>query len=221
MMIAQDHQHAIDLVWDYLCLKYPLKKAKIGIAFGSYDLKTPAYLADLYHQGYCENIICSGGLGRDTSGVFEKSEAVLYRDVLLKNNVPDDVIILENKSTNSGENILFTRALLESYGWANEDLLLVHKPYMTRRLYAAFRQRWPEKQNFMVAGQPLTFQDYLKKTTDYGQTKLISMLVGDLQRIMLYAKAPYFYQIPQEIPAAVMQAYHHLIDQGYTSEMIT
>lgn len=48
--------------------------------------------------------------------------------------------------------------------------------------------------------------------------RVISMLVGDTQRIELYAEQGY--AIPQEFPPTVRAAYQRLIAAGYTSRLL-
>ena len=43
------------------------------------------------------------------------------------------------------------------------------------------------------------------------------MLVGDFQRMDLYAKKGY--QIPQEIPDTVWSAFYALVEMGYTAQL--
>jgi hypothetical protein len=45
-------------------------------------------------------------------------------------------------------------------------------------------------------------------------------MVGDLQRIKLYAEAPFFFQIAQEIPDVVWTAYEAVVAAGYTWNLI-
>lgn len=49
-------------------------------------------------------------------------------------------------------------------------------------------------------------------------TKVINMLVGDTQRITLYAERGF--AIPQEFPDDVEQAYRRLVEAGYTARLI-
>jgi hypothetical protein len=44
------------------------------------------------------------------------------------------------------------------------------------------------------------------------------MLVGDIQRIDLYAERGF--AAPQPMPATVKQAYEHLVQHGYTARLI-
>jgi hypothetical protein len=48
--------------------------------------------------------------------------------------------------------------------------------------------------------------------------RIITMLVGDTQRITAYADQGY--AIPQEIPANVEQAYTRLVNEGFTARLI-
>ena len=44
------------------------------------------------------------------------------------------------------------------------------------------------------------------------------MIVGDFQRISVYAKLGY--QIPQEIPKEAMEAFDFLVMLGYTKQLV-
>ena len=48
--------------------------------------------------------------------------------------------------------------------------------------------------------------------------KVISIMVGDLQRIKVYAEKGF--QIPQEIPAPVWDAFERLVALGYDQQLI-
>ena len=51
---------------------------------------------------------------------------------------------MENKATNTGENIANSRALLAANGITPASLIVVQKPFMERRSYATFMKQWPE-----------------------------------------------------------------------------
>ena len=95
-----------------------------------------------------------------------------------------------------------------------QKFILVQKPYMERRTYATFKQRWPEK-DIAVTSPRASFDDYLNGYTNKALSSddVIAIMVGDLQRIRVYAERGW--QIPQEIPADVWQAYEQLVAAGY------
>lgn len=75
---------------------------------------------------------------------------------------------------------------------------------------------WPE-QDFVVTSPQASFDDYIGSVIPSNDH--VQIMVGDLQRMKLYAKKGY--QIPQEIPAEVWQAYEMLKMLGYDKHLIT
>lgn len=203
------------IIWDYHHLNHQLKKADCIFVLGSHDTRVAEYAADLFLQGYAPYIIFSGGLGNLTAGIFEKSEAEIFADIAKKNGVPEEQIIIEGKSTNTGENVQFTRQLLKDKGLDFNSFILVQKPYMERRTYATFKKVWPEKE-FIVTSPQVSFEAY--PNDEIPKEKVINIMVGDLQRIKLYPEKGF--QIPQEMPQKVWEAYEKLVDAGFTQHLI-
>jgi len=203
------------VIWDYHHLNHQLKKADCIFVLGSHDTRVAEYAADLFLQGYAPYIIFSGGFGNLTTGVFEKSEAEIFADIAKKKGVPKNKILIENKSTNTGENVQFTKQLLKDKGLDFNSFILVQKPYMERRTYVTFKKVWPEKE-FTVTSPQVYFEDY--PNDEIPKEKVINIMVGDLQRIKIYpAKG---FQIPQEIPDSVWQAYEDLVKAGFTKHLV-
>lgn len=160
-------------------------------------------------------MIFSGGLGRLTLGLFEKPEAELFADIAIQKGVPNDRIIIENASTNTGENVDFTRKLLAEKKLNFESFILIQKPYMERRTLATFMKRWPEKK-FIVSSPQIPFDQY--PTKEIAREHVINIMVGDLQRIKEYPKRGF--QVPQEIPDDVWDAYEKLVALGFDKHLI-
>ena len=97
-------------------------------------------------------------------------------------------------------------------------MLGVHQPFMERRIVAALGVYWPEL-NFTVTSPQVTIPEYLASAKEQGMTEnaSISVIVGDFQRIELYAKLGY--QTPQEIPEECWEAYHKLVAMGYDKQL--
>ena len=190
-----------------------LKKVDAIFILGSYDLRVADRASELYFQGLGKYIICSGGFGLVPE--FKKAEAEVFADVLLANGVPVEKIIIENKSLNTGQNILFVKKLLEEKGLHFNSFILVQKPYVERRAYAAFLKQWPGP-ICKVTSPQIAYEDY--STDEKFKDRFINMMVGDLQRIKEYpAKG---FQIPQDIPAEVWNAYEKLVELGYTKYLV-
>ena len=201
-------------LWDYHHLYHVPAPADCILVLGSLDLRVANRGAELYLQGLAPILIFSGGLGKVTAAMWTESEAELFARIALDMGVPSEAIFIENKSTNTGENILFTQRLLEEKGLHLERFIVVQKPYMERRSYATFKKHWPDKE-LIVTSPQILFEDYA--TPEMPMEKVINLMVGDLQRIKLYpAKG---FQIFQEIPDEVWAAYEKLVGWGFTKHL--
>lgn len=94
-------------------------------------------------------------------------------------------------------------------------MFLVHKPYMERRAYAAFCANIPNKK-CCVTSPNISFDEYFSDKSLAEEN--IHVLVGDLQRIKVYAKLGF--QIEQEITKKVWDAYEQLVELGYHKYVI-
>lgn len=214
-----DKQTAIHILWDYLCLHQTPKKSDCIVGFGCYNEDVARRAAQLYHQGLAPLILFTGGLGRNTSSMWTESEASRFARIAMAEGVPEKDILTEEKSTNSAENLIFSRRILAERGLTHPRIIGVQKPYMERRLFAAFPVYWPEAEVTVTSWQQ-TYEQYLTGLSRWGRTEedTIHMIVGDFQRISAYADLGY--QIRQPIPAEAAQAFHLLVDLGYTRQLI-
>lgn len=202
-------------IWDYHHMQHTLEKCDCIFVLGSHDLRVAERGAELYLQGWAPYIIFSGGLGRLTEGVWPQPEADRFASIAMKKGVPPEAILIENKSTNTGENILFTQQLLQEKNLAPQSFLVVQKPYMERRSYATFKKHWPDKK-LIVTSPQISFENYA--TEEILIEDVIDIMVGDLQRIKLYAEKGF--QIYQPIPDDVWQAFERLVALGYDGHLI-
>ncbi len=202
------------ILWDYHHVNLPLRVSDCILALGSHDLRVAERAAQLYLDKWAPKIIFSGGLGRLTSDIWTISEADQFAAVAVAAGVPVTDIIVENRSTNTGENIAFTRELLVSLNLSPQSFLVVQKPYMERRSFATFQKVWPEK-DVIVTSPQISFDNY--PTPEISMKSVINIMVGDLQRIIDYPALGY--QIYQHVPPRVMKAYEQLIELGYTEQL--
>jgi uncharacterized SAM-binding protein YcdF (DUF218 family) len=214
-MPAQLLDQLAQTIWDYHHLHHEIEPSDLILALGSNDTRVAAYAADLYLQGFAPLLLFSGNVGALTKDQFTKPEAEVFADIARQKGVPDEVILLEPESTNTGENIAFSRRVLAARGFDPARIILVQKPYMERRAFATFRQRWPEKE-VLVTSPPIPFSEYCNELLP--RDKVINIMVGDLQRIKLYPSLGF--QIAQEIPDDVWQAYETLISWGYDEHLM-
>ena len=217
-MVHKEALEPLQVIWDYLCLNVKPQKADVIVGFGNFNEDIPRRAAELYLQGYAPRILFTGGLGRNTVGLLPESEADRFARVAIGCGVPDEAIIREDKSTNTAENIIFTRKLLEELNIPHDHILGVHQPFMERRITAAMGVYWPEL-NFSVTSPQVTIPEYLEAAKGQGITEnaSISVIVGDFQRMKLYADKGW--QVPQEIPQSAWEAFDRLVELGYDKQL--
>ena len=208
----------LQVIWDYLCLHQEPEKADCIVGFGNFNTDIARRAAELYLQGYAPKVLFTGGLGRNTEGLLPEPEAVRFAKVAMECGVPKEDIILEEKSTNTKENIEFTREKLESLGIPHDRILGVHQPFMERRIKAAMGVYWKEL-DFSVTSPQVTIPQYLEAARKQGVSPnaSVSVIVGDFQRMDLYAKLGY--QLPQHIPDEAWEAFHKLVAMGYDQQL--
>ena len=208
----------LQVIWDYLCLNEPLEKAECIVGFGNFNTDIARRAAELYHEGFAPKVLFTGGLGRNTEGLLPEPEAVRFAKVAMECGVPQEDIILEPDSTNTKENILFTRNRLETLDLPHGRILGVHQPFMERRIKAAMGVYWPEN-DFRVTSPQVTIPQYLEAASRQGVSPnaSVSVIVGDFQRMDLYAKLGY--QLPQHIPQEAWEAFHTLVEMGYDKQL--
>lgn len=208
----------LQVIWDYLCLNQGLEKADCIVGFGNFNTDIARRVAELYLRGYAPKILFTGGLGRNTEGLLPEPEAVRFARVAMECGVPEEDILIEDKSANTKENIVFTRDQLEKRKIPHGHLLGVHQPFMERRIMAAMGVYWPAVK-FSVTSPQVTVPEYLARARDQGisENASVSVIVGDFQRMDLYAKKGY--QLPQHIPEEAWAAFRELVAMGFDQQL--
>ncbi|MGW0105925.1 YdcF family protein [Streptomyces cellulosae] len=202
-------------LWDFQQMGHELRPCSVAIGLGSHDLGVADTTANLYHRGMMPLIVFTGATSRTTRDRMPRGEAEHYRERAMELGVPADVILVEPRARNTGENIRFSRALLKEHTVSVSSILLVSKPYEERRAYATACKLWPEVE-WVSASTPMMLADYVNSIGD--ARLVIDMLVGAQQRLILYPQKGYM--IEQRVPADVAAAYERLRAAGFTSRLV-
>ncbi len=203
------------IIWDYSQMNHRLEPADAIIAMGSMDLRVAERAAELWNKKLSPIIVASGGFGRLTSSRWTESEAQKFAKVMLAKGVPEQNILVEDRSTNAAENFEFSTEALKEKGIPPKRLIIVTKPYMERRAYATVRKLFPDIE-VQLASPEISYENY--PTDEIPKDLMINILVGDAQRLMLYPEKGY--TIPQDTPKEVEDAMNQLIKLGYDKQLI-
>lgn len=177
----------------YMLIETPVARADVCLVFGC---KTPErrealanHAADLYEQGYFGLIAVTGGVP-DKNGV---TEAAHMRSVLLKRGVPADAILSEDAATNTGENVVLTRALLErEKGKGNiRTVIGIGQIHAARRFVMTLERHWPEVQKMFTAPNYYS----VPREEFYNDPQFRREVLAEYRKIPLYRKTDFIREI--------------------------
>ncbi|MBU5672471.1 YdcF family protein [Paenibacillus brevis] len=119
--------------------RYDQKPADAGIVLGASmwgDTPSPGLqerlnqaLAD-YRAGKFEKLILTGGLDKPD---YKYTEAEGMANFLISHGIPEEALLLENESTSTYENLLFSREIMEDHG-LKSSVIITHT-YHGNRAY--------------------------------------------------------------------------------------
>lgn len=205
----------VETLWNYHNMQHELYPCDVGVGLGSHDLGVAVIAVQLFLQEMFPWIVFTGANAPTTVERFPRGEAVHYAEYAWEKGVPSASVLIEPAARNTSENITFTRDLLTKNDIEVKSLILMSRPYQQRRAFATCKMVWPEV-DVLCASLPLSLDDYVVSIGD--ARKVIDMLVGDTQRIDVYARLGF--AIPQVIPPSVEASFSRLVEKGYTSRLV-
>lgn len=133
----------ISEITNYIFIEDKDLKGDIALVFGTWNAwkGSTEKAAELYKQGLVSKIIVSGGVNNE-SGMIEGD---MMADEIIKLGVPKSDVLIENKSTNTLENVVFSREILEKeIGLKNiKTIVAVVKNYHARRSLMTLKKHMP------------------------------------------------------------------------------
>lgn len=210
-MYSEDVLTKARTVFDYLYMRDDdISPGDIIIGFGHFDMRIPRQCGRLYREGYSSKILLTGGRGagtadlKDAEGVeFEKELKRTYPDI------PAENVIVESDSTNTGDNIRFSEAILKRidprfcFEKGIQRAVAVACPYRQRRVWLCMKKLFPEVH--IINAPPDTTFEYEMELYNSKKQDLILLITGEMERIKTYpAKG---YTVPAEIPGPVDEAW--------------
>src|SRR3989338_4143532 len=101
--MSKDVDRLAKIIWDYMLMHHKIRKMDAIVAIGSNDTRVAVRARELFLDGYGDYLICAGGNGKNSD--FNEPEAIVFSKIMIKMGIPEDKIILETQSSNTGENM--------------------------------------------------------------------------------------------------------------------
>ncbi|MGX7417716.1 ElyC/SanA/YdcF family protein [Carnobacterium gallinarum] len=199
---------------------------------------TAKIAADAYHNGMAKGIFVAGGRGHTTDHLMQhikkesayqkiqltrnQSEAEIFQKIICQiYHVPKNVLLIESKSMNGGENASESLKKFKEVGRIPKTGILIQDPTMQRRLAASFQKEWqgiktkwmnyaPFIPRLQVKDQILTFQEDVSMGVHWEIEHYLSLLLGEIPRLIAYGPAGKNYIAEVDIPIEVVAAYQRL-----------
>lgn len=162
----------------------------MAIVFGTRHNEAIKKAYELYRDGFVCKILVSGGKNKTTG----ENEAKEMSQKLIDLGVRREDIILEDQSTNSLENVLFSKKLIEEkVGFENlKKIIAVVKHYHSRRALMTLKKHFPKNLELIPVAYEIygfTKEDWFE--TEIGKEKVMGewnkipryLLKGDIEEI--------------------------------------
>ena len=157
----------IDKIISFLAQRDKLpKKADLIMVLGSDDMRVPLAAAKLFKEGFAERILVSGCSWKLLKGKVTP-EAHIYRDILVRGGIPEEAIIIEDESTSTLENIVFSKKILKNEGIPHDTVILIQFPVGQRTAGETFKKQFGRK--------PLNFAPYIPDTAHMSEKELLNI----------------------------------------------
>jgi len=198
-------------LWNYLSSVKPPETSDAIVICCSYDLRVCDHSCDLIKSGLANKLVICGNTGNWTKHIWTETEAQIFATRALENGIDASQIILESKSTNFGENIMFARALLPDA----KSITFTSKPNSLLRVKLTVEGLWPGI-TAHVSAPPIQFPQQVSNVI--GILGVINEMVGDIDRIQQYPALGY--QASHELPQNILDAFDYLVKQGFDQHLI-
>lgn len=185
---------------------FGIRKVDILILLGNSIPYTIKCAVEAYKNNLCDKILINGGIGHSTEILREqirkdekfncikvenRAEADIFFDIMTKiYDVPENNIIVENQSTNCGDNALKAVNLLKKLDISYSSLLLVQDPTMQLRTYASFKKHDDNKDVKIINYAPFipvinSDLKLINKDIDgiWDEKRYLELIMGEIPRL--------------------------------------
>jgi len=172
----------IKKITDYMFMKSKSEKADLIFVFGTRHKEVVYKALEIYSNGLAKKIIISGGVNK-INGV---NEAKTLSENLIGLGVKAEDIIIEDRSTNSLENVIFSKKIIEKeIGFKNiKKIIVVTKNYHIKRVLMTFKKHFSQDIEFLPISYDIGFTRENWFKNNLGKSKVLS----EYEKIHKYLK---------------------------------
>ena len=170
-----------DDITDFIFMEDTPAPSDVILIPGSSCSETSVAAAALFHQGYAPWVLPSGRYSL-VAGTFPfegyETEWEYMCDILVREGVPAERILREDRATFTWENAIYSREVLEKKGIAVKQALICCQAFHARRAYTYYQQQFPQVKLLMI---PTVTRD-IRRDNWYLDQENAKVVLGELQR---------------------------------------
>ncbi len=180
-----------------------LQRADLIVGFGHFDLRIARQCAELWQRQLAPRMLFTGGVGAGSADL-DQPEAEAFAAVLHETlpSFPDDQLIIESRSTNTGDNIRFSLQLIAEAGWNVRSAILVATPFRQRRVNLTW-SNVSDNIPHQSAPPPSSLHEDIALFAEKNEN-LAAQLPGEIERLQTYPQRGWINAIA--IPDRVLSA---------------
>lgn len=209
-MKAETVLHA-EKLWNYFASFESRGPCDAVVVCCSYDLRVCDHACELVRSGLSDKLIFSGKTGHWTGMLWNVPEARVFGERAKSLGMDERMLMLEEKATNIGENIAYSKALVPEA----TAVTFVTKPNTLLRVKLTVPVQWPGVRVY-TSCPSIDFPAGVSNAV--GLFGLINEMVGDIERIVEYPKRGY--QVRHEFPPGILDSWKYLKHQGFTQHLM-
>lgn len=173
-------------ITNYIFLDDADQSGDIGFVFGTWNAFYDACkkAAEVCNKGLVPKLVVSGGVNK-RSGL---NEGDLMAQEIMKQGVSQGDIFNENKSTNTLENVLFSKEILDQKIGLNtiHIIVAIAKNIHMRRALMTLKRHMPSSITLKAAAYPSAYYGNITKENWYQSDVGRGYVVKELEKIKMY-----------------------------------
>ncbi len=185
------HSTSGQAIFNFLYVKDKPEPADLIIGFGHFDMKIPDTCTMHYQRGLAPRILFTGGIGAGSADlIMPEAKAFLERTRKSGPFIPEEAVFLEDKSTNTSENIVFSEKVLANakpplhFGKEIKRIILVANAYRQLRVMLTMKKHFPDVK--LINCPPETTYEKQKLMYQLKFQNFDDLLIGEVDRIKNY-----------------------------------
>ncbi|GAA0120687.1 hypothetical protein UT300018_00020 [Clostridium faecium] len=171
-------------ITEFIFMEDQIEKADIILIPGSSRKELINRAVELYNAGYAKYILPSGGHNKKLS--LHETEYEFLRREAIKQGIPENVILKEDRASNTYENAQFSYEVCKNERININKAILVCKNYHARRAYITYKINFSK--NIEIIVQPVIDSEQITRENWMFNYEKRKRVLSEVEKIGKYFK---------------------------------